>query len=260
IVADTSNSRLYVYRNDNGHPQYVADYYVTVGKNGSEKQTEGDKRTPVGVYVAGSKLTRKLPDFYGDAAYPLNYPNEWDRKQGRKGHGIWLHGTPSDTYSRPPRASDGCVVIANPDLKSLSAILQNGNTPVIITNHLQWLDHEQPSANRQALAAALEDWRKDWESQDSERYLAHYADRFFTRTTDLAGWAKEKRRIQASKMDVEIRLSNISMFRYPANDTAMAVVTFDQDYKSNHLDSRMRKRQYWIQEDNRWKILYEGSV
>ena len=260
IVVDTTNSRLYVYRNDNGKPHYVADYYVTVGKNGSEKQTEGDKRTPVGVYVAGSKLTRKLPDFYGNAAYPLDYPNEWDRKLGRKGHGIWLHGTPSDTYSRPPRASDGCVVIANPDLKSLSSILQYGNTPVIITNHLQWQDQTQANADKQSLSEALENWRKDWELQDTDRYLAHYASRFFTRTTDLAGWTREKRRIQASKTDVEIKLSNISMFRYPANDTTMAVVTFDQDYKSNHLDSRMRKRQYWIQEDHRWKILYEGSA
>jgi murein L,D-transpeptidase YafK len=260
LVVDAAKSRMYVYRNDNGQPRYVADYYVTVGKNGSEKQIEGDKRTPVGVYVAGSKLTRKLPDFYGTAAYPLDYPNEWDRKQGKKGHGIWLHGTPSDTYSRPPRASDGCVVIANPDLKSLASILQNGNTPVIITNDVQWLDAKDASADKLKLSNALESWRKDWETQDTDQYLAHYSTQFFNRSTDLSGWAKEKRRIQATKMDVEIKLSNVSMFRYPANGSAMAMVTFDQDYKSNHLDSRMRKRQYWIQEDNRWKILYEGAV
>ena len=260
IVVDANKSRLYVYRNENGKPKYVADYYVTVGKNGSEKQVEGDKRTPLGVYVAGSKLSKKLPDFYGNAAYPLDYPNEWDRKQGKKGHGIWLHGTPSDTYSRPPRASDGCVVIANPDLKSLSAILQNGNTPVIITNDMQWLKANEDSGDKLALNEAVETWRKDWEAQNTDQYLGHYSSQFFTRSTDLDGWAKEKRRIQATKMDVEIKLSNVSMFRYPANGTAMAVVTFDQDYKSNHLDSRMRKRQYWIQENNRWKILYEGSA
>lgn len=260
IVVDATRSRLYVYRNEGGQPKYVADYYVTVGKNGSEKQVEGDKRTPLGVYIAGSKLTRKLPDFYGNGAYPLDYPNEWDKRQGKKGHGIWLHGTPSDTYSRPPRASDGCVVISNPDLKSLAAILHNGNTPVIIANDVQWLDAKQSNTDKLALDQALETWRKDWEAQDTEQYLAHYATQFFNRSTDLAGWAKEKRRIQATKAEIEIKLSNISMFRYPANGTAMAVVTFDQDYKSNHLDSRMRKRQYWIQENDRWKILYEGSV
>jgi murein L,D-transpeptidase YafK len=58
----------------------------------------------------------KLTDFYGSGAFPINYPNEWDRIRGRNGYGIWLHGTPRDTYSRPPRASDGCIVLSNEDL------------------------------------------------------------------------------------------------------------------------------------------------
>ena len=41
----------------------------------------------------------ELPDFYGAGALPINYPNEWDRLNGRTGHGIWLHGTPADTYA-----------------------------------------------------------------------------------------------------------------------------------------------------------------
>lgn len=260
IVVDANKSRLYLYRNQDGEAQYVADYYVTVGKNGYEKSTEGDKRTPVGIYFASTKLERRLPDFYGDAAYPLNYPNEWDKKQGKKGHGIWLHGTPTSTYSRPPRASDGCVVISNPDLKSLAPVLQSGKTLVIISNDLQWTAKTQQKSQQQALADAVEQWRKDWETQNTEQYLAHYSDRFFTQTTDLAGWAKEKRRIQANKTQVEIKLSNLGMFRYPNSQFTMAAVTFDQDYKSNNLDSTMRKRQYWILENNRWKILYEGAA
>jgi len=31
---------------------------------------------------------------YGDGAFPLNYPNDWDRRLRRNGHGIWLHGVP----------------------------------------------------------------------------------------------------------------------------------------------------------------------
>ncbi|NOS95618.1 MAG: L,D-transpeptidase family protein, partial [Methylotenera sp.] len=140
VVVDTDKSRLYLYKNEQGQLKYVADYYITVGKNGIIKQTEGDKRTPIGVYFASAKLNQPLPDLYGDGAYPLNYPNEWDRENNRKGSGIWLHGTPSYTYSRAPRASDGCVVLANQDLKTLAPILQAGKTPVIISNNLQWLN------------------------------------------------------------------------------------------------------------------------
>ena len=106
LVVDSRRSRLYLYANDAGKPRLVADYYVTLGKNGIEKTREGDQKTPIGVYhVTGNLPRKKLTDFYGAGAFPINYPNEWDRRQGRNGHGIWLHGVPADVYSRPPRAS-----------------------------------------------------------------------------------------------------------------------------------------------------------
>jgi len=78
------------------------------------EDARGDERTPVGVYHVTASLPRaKLSDFYGSAP-PISYPNEWDRAHGRNGHGIWLHGTPSDTYSRAPRASNGCVFWPTP--------------------------------------------------------------------------------------------------------------------------------------------------
>jgi murein L,D-transpeptidase YafK len=260
IVVDTSQSRLYLYRNENGQPRYIADFYVSVGKNGTVKQKEGDKRTPLGVYFAGARLKRKLPDFYGTAAFPLSYPNEWDRRQGKNGHGIWLHGTPSDTYSRPPRASDGCVVLSNPDINTLIPILQDGKTPVIITREIENIDREKLSELRQDLQAALEDWRRAWEIQDTDNYLAFYSRDFFSEDRDFKRWAEEKRRIQASKSPAEISLSKLSMFRYPDDEREMVVVDFDQKFNNGKLNNSMRKRQYWIREDRQWKILYEGAA
>jgi murein L,D-transpeptidase YafK len=260
VVVDTDKSRLYLYQNDNGNPVYVSDYYVTLGKNGIDKFVEGDKRTPIGVYFAGAKITKQLPDFYGGMAYPLNYPNELDRHFGKKGHGIWLHGTPSDTYNRLPLASDGCLVMANPELKSLEPIFKSGKTLLVVANNLQWLEANQIAAQKESLSKALESWRKDWESQNTEQYLAHYSKDFFSQSTDYNGWIEQKRRIQASKPKVEIKLSNVSMLRYPNSKQEMAVVNFEQSFKSNHLDNRMHKRQYWVLENNRWKIMYEGPA
>src|SRR5512135_109477 len=125
LVVDTSKSTLYLFENVNGVPQYVADFYISVGKKGADKVSEGDQKTPLGVYFVNAHLTKdKLTDFYGPDAYPLSYPNEWDKREGRNGHGIWMHGTPSDTYSRPPRASNGCVVLANNDLNYIGKHLQ----------------------------------------------------------------------------------------------------------------------------------------
>jgi murein L,D-transpeptidase YafK len=259
LVVDTDKSRLYLYKNEHGHLTYVSDYYITVGKNGVEKQAEGDKRTPIGVYFAGQRLTQPLADVYGDAAYPLNYPNEWDKQHGKKGSGIWLHGTPSNTYSRPPRASDGCVVLTNEDIKKLNPILQAGKTPVIIAKNLKWLDADSVSSDKQALKNALDSWLNDWKSQNTPKYLSHYSHDFSSNGINYQQWSDHKLNAQASKPDIEISLSDISMFAYPDAEKKLVVVDFMQDFRSQNLSNKMQKRQYWIQENNTWKIIYEGS-
>ena len=258
LVIDSRRSRLYVFENIGGRAQFVADYYVTLGKNGVEKTREGDQKTPIGVYHVTANLPRqKLTDFYGAGAYPINYPNAWDRKLGRNGHGIWLHGTPSDTYSRPPRASDGCIVLANTDLEAVGRQVQIGLTPVIITDEIEWTDAATLEAERKSLADAVQAWRADWESRDTERYLSHYAARFTSGEQDLAAWSEHKRKVNAGKSWIKVGLSQLAMFRYPREN--FVVVTFEQDYRSSNLSNVVRKRQYWVHEGARWKILYEGA-
>jgi murein L,D-transpeptidase YafK len=259
VVVDTQKSRLYLYENDHGTPRFVADYYVTQGKLGAEKNREGDQRTPVGVYHVTANLPRqKLTDFYGSGAFPISYPNEWDRRMGRSGHGIWLHGTPPDTFSRPPRASDGCVVLANQDLDALAGNLQVGLTPVIISNSIEWLSLDDWQAERKSLLAMIEAWRHDWESRDVDRYASHYSRNFTSDGADFRTWMDQKRKVNAGKSWIKVGVNNLSMFRNPGKEDYV-VVTFEQDYRSNNLDNVMKKRQYWVKEDGRWKIVHEGA-
>jgi murein L,D-transpeptidase YafK len=256
FLVDSRRSRLYVFSNAEGRPRLIADYYVTLGKNGIDKAREGDQKTPVGVYHVTANLPRKkLTDFYGSGAFPINYPNEFDRRLGRNGHGIWLHGVPSDVYSRPPRASDGCIVLANADLESLGQYVQVGLTPVIIADEIEWSDAAALEAERRSLAAAVEQWRADWQSRDTERYLAHYSAKF----DDLAGFSAHKRKVNAGKRWIKLGVSQVSMFRYPRQGD-FVMVTFEQDYRSDTLSNVMRKRQYWQKEGARWKIIHEGAA
>lgn len=259
LVVDTSRSTLFVYENVDGEPRYVTDFYITIGKLGTEKYSSGDQRTPIGVYFIQAQLPKKqLADMYGSAAYPLSYPNEWDRKNHRAGSGIWLHGTPSGTYSRPPRASNGCVVLANDDLNNLAPYLQVGITPVIITNQMDW-ENEQDQIEHAGLQQEIEQWREDWASLDTRAYLRHYAKDFSSGNMGYPAWAKQKQQVNSSKSWVKINLSNISMFTYPEQPN-MVVVNFEQDYASNNLSNRMKKRQYWIKQNDRWQIIYEGAA
>ena len=259
IVVDNKRSRLYLYQNENGRPRFVADYYISTGKGGGEKTREGDEKTPVGVYHVTASLPRnKLSDFYGSGAFPISYPNEWDKRHGRNGHGIWLHGTPSDTYSRAPRASNGCVVLANTDLDALSNKLQVGLTPVIISEQVEWLSLDDWNAERSALNAEIERWRSDWESLDTESYLTHYSNKFSADRQSFSDWGRHKRQVNSGKSWIKLNLSNFSMFRNPGKEE-LVVVTFDQDYRSNNLIDTMKKRQYWTKEGGKWRIIYEGA-
>jgi murein L,D-transpeptidase YafK len=238
----------------------VADYYISYGKLGADKMREGDKRTPTGVYHVTSSLEpRKVGKFYGTGAFPINYPNEWDKRLGRNGYGIWLHGTPPDTFSRPPKASDGCVVLSNADLDALAKNLQLGLTPVIISNSIEWLSFDDWQSERAALNQEIEAWRSAWESRDTGLYLKHYSRKFATKNQTLEQFAKQKRQVNANKEWIKVKLSNVSMFRDPGKDE-LVVVTFEQDYRSNNLNNRMKKRQYWIREDGNWKIIFEGAA
>lgn len=263
VVVDTQRSRLYLYENDrqhNGRPRFVADYYITQGKLGAEKVAEGDKKTPVGVYHVTADLSRqKLPDLYGSGAFPISYPNEWDKRQGRGGSGIWLHGTPSDTFARPPKASDGCVVLTNQDLAAVAKNLQVGLTPVIISSEVEWLTLDDWTKEREELNQAIEAWRTDWESRDTDRFISHYSRNFKAGTVDLSQFSEQKRQVNASKEWIKIGVDNLSVFRNPGKEEVV-VITFEQDYRSNNLNNRMKKRQYWVREGKSWKIIYEGSA
>ena len=260
LIVDTRRSRLYLYENDVGTPRFVADYYVSSGKNGPQKVREGDEKTPIGVYHITASLPRqKLSDFYGIGAFPIDYPNEWDRIQGRNGHGIWLHGTPSNTYSRPPRSSNGCVVLSNSDLEQIAQKLQVGVTPVIISEEVEWLSLGDLSSKRDSLGLELEQWRADWESLDTDRYLAHYSASFSAADADLDRWSRHKRQVNGTKTWIKVKVSGLSMFEVPGQ-TGLVSVSFHQEYRSSNLSNTVRKRQYWLREREGWRIIYEGTT
>ena len=121
------------------------------------------------------------------------------------------------------------------------------------------LDSATQEEERRSLGQAIETWRADWESLDTEKYLKHYSARFQSADQSSAQWAAHKRKVNAGKDWVKVGLAGISMFRNPGKDE-FVVVSFEQGYRSSNLSNTMRKRQYWIKDGARWKIIYEGSA
>lgn len=258
LVIDTSHSRLFVFANDLGRPRYVTDFYISLGKNGVEKQREGDSKTPIGVYTL-LPMKDKLPEFYGPGAYPLTYPNEWDKVNGRTGHGIWVHGTPSETYARPPWATDGCIVLTNEDLAKLSRYVDVSRTPVVIGPAVQWRAPNAWQAERESFMSDFTSWQKDWESLNTDRYLSHYSHDFRSQSRNFASWSARKRALNEGKKWIKVGIKDMSLFEYPGERDLM-MVSFEQEYRSNNLSTRTQKRQFWARENGHWRIVHEAVV
>ena len=260
LVVDLSKSRLYVFENRASKPLLIEDFFVSMGRAGPGKVNEGDLKTPMGVYFVQSYISpTRLEDKYGSGAYPINYPNAWDRINGKTGHGIWLHGTRSGTYNRPVLASEGCVVLPNDDLIEVGSYIDLKSTPVLIGENLQWLSEDEWSLHQALVNQIHQQWKSDWESLDVEEYLSHYSKRFTNGKKKFSHWADHKRRVNKHKTFVQVDLSNVSLLMHPNEDVMVA--TFQQSYSSDNFTSQSWKRQYWNKEsDGEWRIVFEDEI
>ena len=258
IAVDTSRSRLYLFANSAAGLRLVADYYISVGKSGVEKKAEGDLRTPLGVYFITSNLDPKsLTNFYGAGALPINYPNILDSHRGKTGKGIWLHGTPPGQFSRPPYATDGCVVLANPDLRHVIKTVEIGTTPVVISQRLKWVAPGKTQTEAQAFRSTLTDWQQAKSAGNINDLLHHYSPNFNSYGKTLNDWTPVLRNEQAHIKGRKLELKDLSLLRWiDATDTM--IVTFGEVPNGNR--SGPVKRQYWARQGSQWKIFFEGII
>jgi murein L,D-transpeptidase YafK len=258
IAVDASRSRLYLFENTPTGLNLIADYYVSVGKAGTAKNTEGDQRTPLGVYYITSNLDPKsLKDFYGSGALPISYPNVLDNKRGKTGSGIWLHGTPPGQFSRPPQATDGCVVLANPDLQHIIRTVEVRTTPVVIASQLKWVAPHSTRADSKPFEDALHGWRNAKTSGNLQQVLTYYTPDFNSNGKTLTQWTPTLKTELDQTHGRTIQLKDVSYLRWTdAADTM--VVTFGEVADGTRVG--WTKRQYWIRQENQWKIFFEGVI
>ncbi len=261
LVFDLEANRMHVFERSGQRAGEVGDYFVAVGKNGIDKAREGDEKTPVGIYfVTSYSPGERLPPIYGVGAFPISYPNSWDRRLRRTGSGIWIHGTDKDENSLEPQSSRGCLTLHNGDFRTMSDYIDIRRTPVIVTDAVSWTTAAAIEAHRASLAAAVETWRRDWESLDTDAYLAHYSPSFRTDDAmDLARWTAHKRRVNAQKSYIRVDVDDVGIYAYPG-EAGLFLVTFEQRYGSSNFQSRRWKHQYWRIEDGAWRIVHEGSA
>jgi hypothetical protein len=150
VLVHKATSEVLVVKMGPEKARIVERFDASLGEMFGDKLKEGDKRTPDGVYkVIAIEEGEKLPRYYGPRAFVLNYPNSLDRKFGKTGSGIWIHG--SGLGKRTPNTR-GCVELNDWDVERLSAYA-GVETPVLIFPEQTVLPMEEDAIPIHALDA-----------------------------------------------------------------------------------------------------------
>lgn len=264
LVAEKSTHALHLFKNVDGKPELVRTYQIATGKKAGDKETEGDFRTPEGIYNFVDFLTNKQllaqsgpqAAIYGAGAFVTDYPNVIDKNILKKtGSGIWLHSTNDETRIDKGLDSRGCVVTANNELMDVSKYLELNKTPIVIVQDLLYLNEKTYTTQREELKKLVENWLEAWKKKDIEAYASYYHPFEFSDSKGkFAAYKAYKKAVFSNPGMPQIVLDHISILK----SKNYAVITFTQTYQSNTINDTGRKLLYLRQDENyNWKIVSE---
>jgi hypothetical protein len=260
LIADTESATMHRFVRSGGRVIERDQRYMSIGQNGAGKQRAWDKKTPLGVYFITERLdTTKLADKYGVAAFPLDYPNAWDRHNERTGDGIWLHGVDHKNPQRPPLDTDGCLALPNDEILRLADELEPLVTPIIVARQLTWATVDELEKMRIEFRVALEMWRRSQAEDDLLTYLSLYADDFRHRDMDRDDWSSYRLGVFEARALADVTLNDVLLLADPeAADLFLS--RFTQVLFTDTGPVTTTKRLYWRRSaGNTWKIVAEDA-
>lgn len=239
---------------DTKKQQKIFSSNVFVGKLDGDKEKEGDMKTPVGAYDITKKMTNVDP-FYGPLALITNYPNIYDKSQGKTGHGIWIHGVPQSGHRN--NFTKGCIALDNTDIKKLDDSINIDNSALVISEtKLEMVSKKDISI----IMSNIFIWKNAWTNSDLKNYLTFY-DSNFKRSNgqNLSKFIEHKKRVFNRKEKKMIKFSNINIIPYPNEENKkMFKVIMDENYKTNNYKFDGKKELYIEILNDGFKILTES--
>ncbi len=249
FIADTGTATIYRYEQTTSGVNLGHEGYMSIGRQGVGKDRAGDRRTPLGVYfVVDQRDSDTMHEKYGVTAFPLDYPNVWDRKQARTGAGIWVHGVLPNEGQRPPLDTDGCIALPNKDLAALKDRFVPLVTPVIVTREMHWQDAGSIAALRSELNLAIKAWAKHYGEANLHAYLSMYADNFSYRGMQSSEWASFRVQTLERRGVVNIAVDDLLLLADPEED-GLFLSRFHETMSGSGVASRTIKRLYWRRND-----------
>lgn len=245
FVAETATAKFHRFRRVDDGVEHMGSQYMSIGLRGAGKQRSGDKRTPLGAYFVTESLdTSKLHEKYGITAFPLDYPNAWDRRLQRSGDGIWVHGVDPNGGTRPPLDTDGCIALPNEELAKIVDDFAFNQTPVLVTQSLRWSDAETVAALRLELDGAIRRWADSLSDGDIHGYLSSYHDDFVRWQMAKSEWTSFVAKTMPERTIDELDISDMLLLAYP-EENGLYLSRFQQHVVESDQRTTTVKRLYW---------------
>jgi hypothetical protein len=250
-VAETSTSLFHRFDIIDGVVTRTGQDYMSIGKGGTGKERVGDRRTPLGIYFVTEQLdTSRLHEKYGVTAFPLDYPNAWDRRLGRTGDGIWIHGVDRNGGKRPVLDTDGCIALPNERLLELEESFAANVTPVLIGTEIAWADAATQDRMRASLESAVRRWAGALEEGDMVAYLDAYDDAFEHWGMGREEWSAFSLQTVGQRAITDVTLSDLLLLGDPAEAglylSRFRLVVTERDGRTVDTVRRL----YWRRSEN----------
>ena len=254
IITQKQSKTLKVFKKENNKFLKILDDRVIVGEKEGDKRVEGDKKTPVGAYDLTRKIT-KLDEFYGPLALVTSYPNNFDKSQKKKGHGIWIHGMPLNEERE--EFTKGCIALDNPHLTQLDKDINfNKSVLMISQNDIKDVSKDELST----IFSFIYNWKSAWKNSNLDDYISFYSQEFKKSNgasfDDLKTYKQKLFKRNENKI---IQFSNINIMPYPNSlNKTMFKIVMDQVYKTKRYKFEGKKELYIELNNDKVSILSEG--
>ncbi len=223
ILVEKKTQTLFLITNADNNWAEVFQVPCSTGEIGGVKLRSGDKKTPEGIYFVKDEYEDKyLTPVYGKKAFPIDYPNFLDKRDGKNGSAIWIHGT---NKTLKPMDSNGCIALENKNVVKLSDYVTLDSTPVILVEEINDHDNrDMVEKQKTQIHEFLNQWTMALETGTYQAYLSFYSSSYLPQIDFWRHWLKARQRFATRDERVSITHENIGIYFY--NDTF--VVLFDQ--------------------------------
>lgn len=241
VVVEKKTQQVFLFSSNNQGVHEQLRFPCSTGASPGIKVKSGDQKTPEGVYFLTDEYEdRYLSPVYGKKAFPTDYPNFIDRRKGKNGSAIWLHGT-----NKPlkPMDSNGCVAMNNQDILTLARYVMPGATPVVMVDTIVYADSGAIDRERQALLSLVSTWKQSMESGTYHEYLSVYDSDYFPDIQWWKSWWDVRQRAAKEQIPFDVSIGSPGIYK----EKGIFVVFLDMEIEIGNQRQALGKRKLFVE-------------